>query len=131
MGTQHLALGLALASATACHARPQVAVIDPDLPSPTFCVSARERCDLDGPSYYAHELKVTARPVDEPAATPSLVWHLRLPIGETGVAVHLEYGSPPEGWTQAAKARPLEPGVLYHFETIEFIVEDDHIVELR
>lgn len=115
----------------ACHLPPRVEIVDPSLPFPVFCVSARARCDLDGPSYYAHDLKLTGRPVEHPHTTPAVVWQIRIPPGETGVALHIRYGTPPLGWTIGAEHQTLEPGVLYRFENLEFIVEPGQIVEVH
>ncbi|HLT36117.1 MAG TPA: hypothetical protein VK034_07520 [Enhygromyxa sp.] len=116
----------------ACDPLARVDIIDPNLPEPVFCVSARSRCALDGPNYHGNTLQVTARPADEPDATPTVVWSISsFSAPNPQKNRHLHYGELPMGWTEEVECQPLQPEFVYRFQNISFVVEGGQIVEIR
>jgi hypothetical protein len=132
-GSVTIALVVVLGFGGCISDRPAVAQIrEPGLPAPVLCFGPRAPCGLAGPNHKTDELIVTARPLNSPDERGTVVWKVEAAPGfERGRAWFISYGQPPPGWHETISAAPLQPGLLYEFQNLRFVVEGTRIRRIR
>ncbi|MFO7561785.1 MAG: hypothetical protein R6X02_04025 [Enhygromyxa sp.] len=122
----------ALAISACITDRPAVSrIVDPELPAPVLCFGPLRPCGLPGPNHKTAELIVTATPLASPEP-PRVVWYVDAKPGfERGRAQYIRYGVVPAGWSEKVGAEPLQPGMLYEFQNLRFVVKGHRIRRVR